>query len=329
MSKITESQLQDLTDTVVQALEHAEVDVDGAGLVSLFSGVMAKAHKGMITTISKSICDQVDKHTRTAIDKMPPLRIQVNDLPSREWGEVTHPKFPDVVAALKAGMNVMLIGPAGSGKSYIAAQAAKALGQPFRGYVSVTNGTSESAFLGQLLPNEEGGFTYWGTPFVSAAQDGGIVCVDEVDAGDGNTLLVLNAVLNRDPLFVPKRFRDPIQQIHKDMGIVATANTFGLGSDRVYAGRNQLDGAFLNRWLQIEVDYDPKLETMFCPDKDLRAKFWEIRKAIAQHKLRRFVTGRTLSRAYALRHACGWDDTKIFQEATLGWTKDELKLVGV
>src|SRR5689334_18013863 len=122
MSKITDFQLQDLTDTIMAAMEKGEVKVENGGAIALFSATLAHAQKGAIAAIAKSICDQVDKHTKTAIAKMPPLQVQVNDLPPREWGEHTHPKFPDAVAALKAGLNVMLIGPAGSGKSYIAAQ---------------------------------------------------------------------------------------------------------------------------------------------------------------------------------------------------------------
>ena len=46
----------------------------------------------------------------------------------------------------------------------------------------------------------------------------------------------------------------------KDCAIIATANTYGLGADRVYVGRNQLDGATLDRFIVIDVDYDEALE---------------------------------------------------------------------
>lgn len=329
MSKITDSQLTDLTNSLVEALEKCGLSGEQVGSLPIQAALNASLYRETLNVMAKSICAQVDKHTKLAIAAMPPMTVKVGDLPAKEWGEVTHPIFPDVVSVVKAGMNVMLVGPAGSGKSYIAAQVARALGVPFRGYISVTNGTSESAFLGQLCPNGEGGFTYYGTPFVEACSEGGVVCVDEVDAGDANTLLVLNAALNKDPLFIPRRFTNPVQPISDSTMPICTANTFGLGSDRVYAGRNQLDGAFLNRFVVFEVNYDPKLEERFCPDADLRQRLWEVRSAIEANRLRRFVTGRSMSRAYKLRHQCGWSDQRILRELTCGWTKDEMKLVGV
>ena len=41
---------------------------------------------------------------------------------------------------------------------------------------------------------------------------------------------------------------------------MAAANTYGRGADRVYAGRNQLDGASLDRFVSVPVDYDTGLE---------------------------------------------------------------------
>ena len=48
---------------------------------------------------------------------------------------------------------------------------------------------------------------------------------------------------------------------HPDCYVIAGANTFGTGADRHYAGRNQLDSAFLNRFTaKFIIDYDEALE---------------------------------------------------------------------
>jgi cobaltochelatase CobS len=41
--------------------------------------------------------------------------------------------------------------------------------------------------------------------------------------------------------------------------IVATANTFGTGADRVYVGSLQIDGATLDRFAFLEWPYDEGL----------------------------------------------------------------------
>jgi len=48
---------------------------------------------------------------------------------------------------------------------------------------------------------------------------------------------------------------------HDQFICIATANTWGNGSDRQYVGRQSLDAATLNRLtVQIEVNYDEKME---------------------------------------------------------------------
>ena len=41
---------------------------------------------------------------------------------------------------------------------------------------------------------------------------------------------------------------------------MATANTFGTGANPMYAGRAALDGATMDRWIIVTVDYDRDLE---------------------------------------------------------------------
>jgi hypothetical protein len=154
MRKWTDSQLEGLNKSIRDALSEHREQASQSGLDVLLHAVVGD----MVSGAARGICDMVVAEMNQWMKTCPPLKIVVNDLPEMEWGEITHPKLPDLVSLLKADMNVLLVGPAGSGKSYMAAQAAKALSIPFRGFVSCTNGTSESAFLGQLLPHDGGGF---------------------------------------------------------------------------------------------------------------------------------------------------------------------------
>ena len=79
--------------------------------------------------------------------------------------ERVHPQFDKVVKLASAGVNVMLVGPAGCGKTHLAHQVAKALGKTF-GSISGSAGVSEAHLTGRLLPTGENGrFEYTESPF--------------------------------------------------------------------------------------------------------------------------------------------------------------------
>lgn len=326
--KLTETELANLSSLLGTDGEEEGPDPVQAALTGM-AGMMLASQRRVLEGAASFVMDKAAEFIDQRMKRLPPLRIKVGEAPTIEWGEITHPMLPKIIQAMSLGQPVLLVGPAGSGKSYLAAQAAKALSRPFRGYISFTAGSSESALLGRLLPNEEGGFCYWSTPFVDTCTEGGVVCLDELDAGDPNTLLVLNAPLNRDPLWVPNRYSAPIQKMHPDACFVGTANTYGMGASRVYAGRNQLDGAFMDRFTYFEIGYDPRLEELFCPSEELRTKLWDVRAKVEEHKLRRVITGRAFKRYHALHTCAGWSVKECLENLVLPWTLDERKAVGL
>ena len=108
--------------------------------------------------------------------------------------------------------------------------------------------------------------------------------------------------------------------------LVCAANTWGTGPSAVYVGRNQLDGAFLNRFGLVEVDYDPKLERALCPNMpELVTKWQRLREEVRKAQLRRIISMRELQRLYLRTQADGWTVARCLQEAVLAWTPDEIK----
>jgi cobaltochelatase CobS len=83
---------------------------------------------------------------------------------------------------------------------------------------------------------------------------------DEVDNGNANSLGVVNAALANGVMAFP----DGMVKRHEDFRCVAAGNTYGRGPDRVFAGRQQLDGAFMDRFTVITVDIDEPLEEALC-----------------------------------------------------------------
>lgn len=271
-------------------------------------------------TLTKELLEEEKKkgHSKVKV-------IEVKNLTTKEVLKMEgtpHVKLEPVLKRLAARLNVLLVGPAGSGKSYLAEQAAAGLDMDFA-FISCSAGLSEGHLLGRFLPIGDEG-EYIPSPFVTLYEGGGLFLFDEVDAADANTLLILNTALSGTQMAVPNRVHKPVAKKHKDFVCIAAANTFGNGADRQYVGRNQLDEAFLDRFRigQITVDYDTALETRLCPDDDLRRRLWRYRENITRARLRRVVSSRFLQQAYIARTA-GIPDSEIDEALFSGWKEDE------
>jgi hypothetical protein len=204
-----------------------------------------------------------------------------------------------VIRVASLGHAIMLVGPAGCGKTTIGEFVARALGLQF--YITSTiNETHE------LLGFVDGQGRYHSTPFRQAFEFGGLWIADEIDAWDASALLAANSALANGLATFPD-VSSPVRR-HSDFRMVATANTFGTGADRVYVGRNELDAASLDRFAVIEVDYDLNLERMFAGTNDRwLERVWEVRKAVADKKIRHVVSSRAIGMgAAALSVGISW-----------------------
>ena len=257
------------------------------------------------------------------------MRVEVTRPDMSKWeipgDEALHDKFHDCVGWLRVGVPVFLRGPAGTGKSMLGRQLAEAFHLPFAS-MSLSGGTAEYHFTGSRLPDADGAFRHRTTPFLDLFENGGVMLLDEVDACDENVLLAINDGIANGLLPVPGRDDAPFASKHKDFMLVCAANTWGTGPSAVYVGRNQLDGAFLNRFGLVEVDYDPKLERALCPDMpELVTKWQRLRDEVRSAQLRRIISMRELQRLYLRAQADGWTVQRCLQEAVLAWTPDEIK----
>jgi hypothetical protein len=145
--------------------------------------------------------------------------------------------------------NVMLVGGAGSGKTTIARQVAKALSLPFYFTGAVQH---EAKLLGFINPHGK----YVETSFYRAWTQGGIFLMDEMDASDPQALLAINASLDCNLCDFPCG----VVEKHKDFHFIGASNTFGKGATMDYIGRNVQDEAGRSRWYYIGIDYDEAME---------------------------------------------------------------------
>lgn len=146
-----------------------------------------------------------------------------------------------------ARQNVMLIGPAGTGKSHLARQVAGLIsteshpdGLPYA-ETPMTPGATRGDLLGRhtisgFIPSQ----------FVEIYSGGGVFNFEEIDASDPSMLIVVNNALASDRLY--NSANGEVYARHPDFIAVATANTFGLGADAKYTGREKLDLATIDRF---------------------------------------------------------------------------------
>ena len=207
--------------------------------------------------------------------------VTIGDRTSPVTG-ATHETFETILKAVATGCHVLLTGPAGSGKSTIARQIAEALGRQF-----YTQGPASSEYKYLGFANAMGELVE--TPLMQAYRDGGVFCAEEIDASSSSALVAgLNMVLAN-----PKAdFANRIIDRHDDFVCIATANTFGNGASREYVGRTQLDGATLDRFIFIQVNYDEALELSSAGNDDWCNFIQTVRHAASLLELRVIISPR-------------------------------------
>ena len=257
--------------------------------------------------------------------------VQIKDV-EREVVGRAHRLFEPLLRLCKArnrnghAPNILLVGPAGCGKSHAAKQVAEATDLPY-GFLSLSGGISESHLIGRYIPSGDNGrFEYREAPFVAFYRTGGVFCLDEIDGADENVLLVINGALANGHLRLPD---GSVADRHPDFVCIGCANTFGNGADRQYVGRNQLDGATLDRFIaaRLVFDYDGELERSSARE-DLCSWAQGLRAKVIRTGLRRIVSTRFIFDASDLidSGAHTLDDSK--RSLLLDWTDSELSAVG-
>lgn len=163
---------------------------------------------------------------------------------------IKHKVFDKVVCMLKHNRTPYLFGPAGTGKNVLCKQIADEMGLTFYFANAVTQ---EFALTGYGDANGN----YVETEFYRAFTQGGLFMLDELDASCPEALITLNAALANRYFTFPVIGR---VDAHQDFKVIAAGNSCGRGADEVYSGRSVIDGATMNRFDYIKVDYDDRIE---------------------------------------------------------------------
>lgn len=236
-------------------------------------------------------------------------------------GVVVHEKFDTVLKLVQADLPVFMSGPAGSGKNVICKQVAEALDLDFHFTNAVTQEYRLTGFIDAMGKYHE-------TEFYRAFRFGGVFFLDEMDASIPEVLVILNAAIAN------RYFEFPCGKIdaHPDFRIVAAGNTFGTGADNTYTGRYCLDGASLDRFSVVEIDYSRTIEKYITNFNEDLINFCEaFRKVTRTAKIDCIFSYRALSAITKLEGNLGLKDifrmcvTKGIKGDDLGTIKTEIR----
>jgi hypothetical protein len=267
----------------------------------------------------KAVLDAAEKHR--------PFVVQENKSVRKIKG-VLPPEFERMVALASQRIPILLVGPAGCGKTYLCERLAEALDIEYSDQ-SCSEGMSESVFNGLLLPTgKAGAFEHVTSPFMDRYENGGVMLLDEIDAGDPNLFTYINKAIANSSYSVPQRWTKPVVRKHKSFVLVAAANTFGHGSDAMYVGRNQLDAATLDRFKvgTIYMDYNTDVELSLAND-ELCDWAWKVRKKIRDNKLRRIMSTRVIKDLATMTEAYKWQQPDWEYAYFTGWSEADRRAV--
>lgn len=286
----------DITPARVNA--QTALDFLGAAVVDILA-------KTKVDEIQKAVLEGCEDKVREFVKKeygtIKKKIVTVIDGEKVEVEGVQHSKFDTVVKFVANNEPVFLTGAAGTGKNVLCQQVAKALGLNFYFSNAVTQEYKITGFTDAMGVFHE-------SQFYKAFKNGGLFMLDEMDASIPEVLVILNAAIANRYFDFPA----PIGYVeaHPDFRVVAAGNTFGLGANYEYVGRNQLDMASLDRFAVVKIDYDRNIEMSVANGNTELVDFAEdFRKAASEAGVRFIISYRAIGRIAKLEKLLSLEET--------------------
>lgn len=250
----------------IPTAQAADFTAAGAALAMLAMLAQIKEEQ-----VFNKVCADLDAFIFEKYGKLPQKEIVVKlpDGSKKSAGGIQHEKFETILKYLTADVPVFMSGAAGTGKSSIAKNAAKALGLDFY-FSGAVNDIYK--FTGFIDANGH----YSKTQFYDFCCNGGVFFLDEMDASIPEVLVALNAAIAN------RYFDFPCGKVelNENCRFICAGNTYGNGADAQYTGRYQLDAATLDRFAVVEIDYSDEIfNAVTNGNKDLIAFIRSLRKA--------------------------------------------------
>ncbi len=305
-----------VTAPTAEPVTAAPVTADPAG-----AALAAMVAPHILSILTPAVARLVEARLEGAVT----VRIEVGraDGTTGKVNGHSHPKLAVLLRALSARqtngyrVNVLLVGGTSSGKTHGAEQTAQAMGLSFGAHGAM-------AMQHELMGFIDANGHYHRTPFRDAFENGGTVCLDELDSWDQCCTLSLNACLANGY----GSFPDGIVKRHPDCVIIAAANTNCTGGTVEYSGRNRLDAAFLSRFpVKIQWDADPALEVAISGNPEFARRVQAARERARASGLKHLIDARQMQAGSALIAAGFTSDEAADMTYLAGLSKEQRKMI--
>ena len=284
-------------------------------VVQLISNMNAeKIEKNVMSSVEDKVREFIKSEYGTIERKV----VTVIDGQKKPMKGVQHDKFETILKFVANNEPVYLSGPAGSGKNVICKQVAEALGLDFYFTNAVTQEYKLTGFTDAMG-------NYQQTQFYKAFTKGGVFMLDEMDASIPEVLVILNAAIANRYFDFPA----PIGYVeaHPNFRVIAAGNTTGHGADFEYVGRSQLDGASLDRFAFVNVDYSEAIEKSVANgDMDLVRFCRDFRKSASKAGINVIVSYRAIGRLAKMSQILELDEA-IRTCLVKGIEKDDVNII--
>lgn len=222
------------------------------GMYRVPNGSMMPAMQAQVIAMPKKAVEVSDNRIHNVVTD-----LDITDLVPKVYKNyVPFGNYDDVLSIVSSQrfFPIFISGHSGNGKTMSVEQACAKAKRKFI-CVSMTPETDESDLLGNyVLIN--GNMEWRDGPVTTAARQGAVLCIDEIDYGAQN-LSSLQRVLEGKPFMLKKKGELIVPE--QGFTVIATANTKGKGSeDGRYMFTNVLNEAFLERFrITLEQEFPP------------------------------------------------------------------------
>lgn len=269
--------------------------------------------------VFNKVCADLDAFIFEKYGKLPQKEIVVKlpDGSAKSAGGIQHEKFETILKYLTADVPVFMSGAAGTGKSSIAKNAAKALGLDFYFSGAVNDIYKFTGFI-------DATGNYSKTQFYDFCVNGGVFFLDEMDASIPEVLVALNAAIAN------RYFDFPCGKVelNENCRFICAGNTYGTGADAEYTGRYQLDAATLDRFAVVDIDYSKDIfNAVTNGNKDLIAFIYDLRKACKAVGVNMILSYRCAQNVTAME-SVGLDTASCIKQCIAkGLSKDTARMI--